>query len=738
MNQALKPDTPPPSGVTAIEGRGAPAPFMAGMGGKAGGKDHGPAWTLLSATVFLLALGCPANPAHPWAGPYRNAEATVIQDPMGHAAGPGSKEDGPGDGDAAGIIGHLATLATALTLAPMGRAEWILLGLTTNAGLLLWLWRARRATLREPMPQQRPAFGIGDADGHGQAGRKLRLAISVFEAAQEGIVITDTEGDILDVNPAFTRLTGYPGEEVLGRNPRILKSGRHGAEFYAALWRELRAKGSWRGEIWNRKKDGSIYLEWMSISTVADGTGRPSHYIGTFYDITLLKLHERRLEYVAYFDPLTGVPNRALLADRMNQAIAYARREERLLAVAYLDLDEFKPVNDRLGHEVGDELLVEVAQRIKAALRAGDTVARLGGDEFAVVLPGLEKADECLPTLRRLLARIAEPLAVRGHPLAVSASIGVCLFPEDDSDPDTLLRHADQAMCQAKQAGKNRVHLYDPVADSRARHRHAWLARIEQALSQREFALFYQPKVDLRSGRVQGAEALIRWHHPERGLVPPGEFLPLIETHALGVRIDRWVMEEALRQMTAWNRQGLDLAISVNLTAQSLQAPGFVRDIKDLLARFPTVEPRRLELEILESAALDDIEYISGVICECQALGLRFALDDFGTGYSSLAYLKHLPAEVLKIDQSFVRDMLDRDGDRAIVEGVVGLGRVFRRQVVAEGVETMAHAAHLLSLGCDMAQGYGIARPMPAEQVPGWIEGWQLRPAWMSQEAGTG
>jgi diguanylate cyclase (GGDEF)-like protein/PAS domain S-box-containing protein len=563
-----------------------------------------------------------------------------------------------------------------------------------------------------------------------QAELKLHLAASVFAGTQEAILITDLEGNILEVNPAFTQLTGYTREEALGRNPRILKSGRHEAEFYAAIWQALLKNGVWSGEIWNRKKDGTLYPEWLTISTIHDELGQPSKYIGAFSDITLLKQQEQQLEYLAYFDPLTGIPNRTLLADRMSQAIAHTRRQECLFAVGYLDLDAFKQINDRFGHPVGDSLLIEISQRIVATLREGDTVARLGGDEFVVLLLGLEKTEECLATLSRLLARIAEPLVLHDQCLAISASIGVSLYPLDDADPDTLLRHADQAMYQAKQAGKNRIQIYDPIADSQIRTQQDMLGRIETALENREFILFYQPKVDLRSGQVIGVEALIRWLQPERGPIPPGEFLHLVESHPLGQALDFWVMEEALRQLTLWSTQGLDLSVSVNVTAQTLQAPEFAERLAGLLASYPAVQPDHYELEILETAALNDLAYIAQVMRDCQALGVRFALDDFGTGYSSLSYLRHLPAEIVKIDQSFIRDMLVDEEDLAIVRGVIGLTLAFRRRAIAEGVETVEHGIHLIRLGCDLAQGYGIAKPMPAELIPEWVKDWKAPDSW--------
>ncbi len=571
-----------------------------------------------------------------------------------------------------------------------------------------------------------------------QAVQKLHLAASVFANTQEGIIILDAEANIQDVNTAFTELTGFMREDVLGQNPRMFQAERHDAEFYSAIRRDLQEKGVWRGEIWSRKKDGEEFPQWMTLSTVANDAGQIAHYIGAFSDITLLKQHEQRLEYMAYFDPLTGMPNRSLLADRMHQAIAQTHRYGGMMAIGYLDLDAFKPINDQFGHAEGDQLLIEISRRISNSLREGDTAARLGGDEFVVLLLGLEKTEECLATLRRLLARIAEPVMLQDQRVEVSASIGATLFPLDDADPDTLLRHADQAMYQAKQAGKNRFHIYDPVADSQSRVHFERLVQIETALANREFVLFYQPKVDLRSGLVAGVEALIRWHRHGHGLVLPGEFLPLIGTHLLGRQIDQWALEESLRQMTEWNAMGLDLGISINITAQSLQTVGFGENLADLLARFPAVKPGRCELEILESAALDDIEYISQVMRFCQGIGLRFALDDFGTGYSSLTYLKHLPAETIKIDQSFVRDMLEDNEDLAIVEGVIGLTRAFHRQVVAEGVETIAQGVQLIRLGCDLAQGYAIARPMPAGEIPAWVGQWKPPPEWVSPSAERG
>ena len=529
---------------------------------------------------------------------------------------------------------------------------------------------------------------------------------------------------------AFTRSTGYSREEVLGKNPRLLKSGRHTPEFYAGLWASLLNSGTWSGEIWNRRKNGEIFPEWLTISSVRDSAGNVTSYIGATLDISLLKAREERLEYMAYFDLLTGLPNRALLIDRMNQAIAHARRLKQILAVGYLDLDGFKPVNDQFGHALGDLLLIEVASRISSVLREEDTVARLGGDEFVLLLQDLEQMEDCRVILQRLLERIGEPWPLAEGNVQISASIGVTLYPLDDSDPDSLLRHADQAMYRAKRLGKSRLVIYDDVIDSQPDTETETVTEIQLALENREFELHYQPKIDLRSGAVVGVEALVRWNHPERGLVFPGEFLPLISGHPLTLKLDRWVMTEGFRQAAAWAELGLDLEISVNVTAESLQANDFIDSLKALVARYPNLQRGRFEFEIVETAALQDINYISVVIQACKDLGIGFALDDFGTGYSSLTYLRHLPAVVLKIDQSFVRDMLEDEGDLAIVQGVIGLSRAFGLKSVAEGVETAFHGARLLQLGCDMAQGYGIARPMPAAEIPEWIRRWNQQSDW--------
>ncbi len=445
-----------------------------------------------------------------------------------------------------------------------------------------------------------------------------------------------------------------------------------------------------------------------------------------------LREKSRQLEHIAHFDALTGLPNRVLLADRLQQAIAQTQRRGRSLAVAYLDLDGFKAVNDQYGHDTGDELLLSVAKRMNASLREGDTLARVGGDEFVAVLVDLEGLQDCEPVLARLLDVAAAPTPVRQQLLLVSTSIGVTLYPQDGADADLLLRHADQAMYQAKQKGKNRWHLFDVAQDAAVRTERESVEGIRHALDRREFVLYYQPKVNMKTGAVIGAEALIRWQHPERGLLPPAAFLPTIEDHAISGELGDWVIDAALAQLAEWRAAGLDLTVSVNVGARQLQRRDFVAQLCDLLTAHPTVEPRYLELEILETSALRDMALVSAIMRGCRAIGVRFALDDFGTGYSSLTYLKRLPAELLKIDRSFVRDILEDPEDLAIVEGVIRLAKAFGRGVIAEGVETIAHGERLLQLGCELAQGYGIARPMPGSELPGWVATWRPPALWSS------
>lgn len=459
--------------------------------------------------------------------------------------------------------------------------------------------------------------------------------------------------------------------------------------------------------------------------------------LGAFgFAILRLRRDDEALLHVAHFDALTHLPNRVLLADRLEQAMYRAGRNERQIALAYIDLDGFKEVNDRHGHAVGDRLLVEVARRMKDCLREGDTVARVGGDEFVVVLSDVRTPAICMSLVRRLIAAIDRPAEVGGLDLHVTSSVGVTFYPQREPvEAEQLLRQADQAMYQAKLAGRNRFQVFDLEEHQLLRGQHEQLKRIALALKREEFVLHYQPKVNMRSGEVIGVEALLRWQHPGEGLLPPARFLPMIEQHRLDIDVGAWVVEAALKQAGRWQAEGASLPVSVNVSAHFLQHPAFVPTLEAALARHPDVPRGRLELEVLESSALSDVSRASSVIEACSALGVRVALDDFGTGYSSLAYLKRLPANVLKIDQGFVRDMLHDPDDLSILEGVLGLARAFRREVIAEGVETLEHGLLLLHLGCEVAQGYGIARPMPGGEIMRWREQWRPDTVWTEARA---
>jgi diguanylate cyclase (GGDEF)-like protein/PAS domain S-box-containing protein len=565
---------------------------------------------------------------------------------------------------------------------------------------------------------------------------RLQLAASVFTHSSESIVITDANGAILDVNRAFTQITGYTREEVLGRNPRLLNSGRQGRDYYLDMWSQLKEVGQWSGEIWNRTKSGTVLPGMMTISAVPDAEGKTKQYVALFSDLSPIKEQERQLQQVAHFDVLTGLPNRASLADRLQQAMAHSRRLGQLLAVVYLDLDNFSAINEQHGHTVGDQLLTALTRRMHAVIRGADTLARLGGDEFAAVLLDLANIEEGLGLIGSLRDAVAEPVQLGDLELRVTASLGVSLFPQaDDVAPDQLVRQADQAMYVAKLAGKGRYHVFDPMLDRSMRGRHEDLQRIRQAMHAKEFELYFQPKVNMRTGAVLGAEALIRWKHPELGLLSPDHFLPVMEGNVLVVELGEWVIASALVHMAQWRERGLDIPVSVNVDALQLQEPHFVDRLKELLAEHPGIDPSRLELEILESSAFRDVSQVSEVIRRCSKLGVSFALDDFGTGYSSLSYLKRLPVDVLKIDQSFVRDMLDDPEDLSILEGVLVLASAFRRQAIAEGVETVDHGLMLLRLGCPIAQGYQIARPMPGSDLPAWAAAWRPDPRWMNVKA---
>ena len=566
-----------------------------------------------------------------------------------------------------------------------------------------------------------------------EAEKSLQLSSRVFNDTHEGITVTDTNRIIVDINPAFSDITGYSREEVIGQNPRILSSGKQNSEFYQKMWQQIDEHGHWQGEIWNRRKSGEVYAELLTISSLTDTNDNVVNYVGVFTDITQSKLQQDELKKMAHYDVLTGLPNRALFIDRFQQAIAHSNRSESLLAVCFLDLDDFKPVNDNFGHDVGDDLLIEVALRIKACVREEDTVSRQGGDEFALLLGNIVSYAQCEQTMGRVHHSLSQPFIIDGNSHNVTASSGITIYPLDDGDADTLLRHADHAMYEAKQAGRNRYHLFNAEQDKETVHKHHRLAEIEQALINGELCLYYQPKVNMVTGNVFGAEALLRWLHPENGVIPPLDFLPHIDGTELEVRIGNWVINEAITQLEQWQQPGIELEVSINISSHHLLSEGFYNQLQGALVKHPSVDSKWLQIEILESSVLGDLEAISHIVKTCQeGLGIRFALDDFGTGYSSLAHLKSLPANTIKIDQTFIRDILDDPSDYAIIDGVIGLADSFNRDVIAEGVETTEHGLMLLTMGCEEVQGYGVARPMPASEIPHWLVEYTANKDWLA------
>lgn len=564
-----------------------------------------------------------------------------------------------------------------------------------------------------------------------KAQEELRLAASVFTQAREGILISDVNGVIINVNKAFSYITGYAYDEVVGKKPNMLKSGRHEDAFYKDMWDSLLEKDHWYGEIWNRRKNGEVYVEMLTISAIKNDHGKTSQYMALFSDISIAKEHERQLEYIAYHDALTTLPNRILLQDRLRQGMVHAKRHSGKLVMAYLDLDGFKNINDHYGHEIGDRLLISLSAKMKQLLREGDTLARIGGDEFVLVFNDMKDIETSIPMLSRMLFVISQPIDIGALVLQVSASIGVTFYPQDEEmEADQLLRQADQAMYQAKLAGKNRYHIFDDKQDRSVRGYHESLENIRHALTYNEFVLHYQPKVNMHTGKMIGVEALVRWQHPQKGLLSPAAFLPVIEDHLFAITLGEWVIDTALSQISKWKEIGLEVPISINVGAKQLQHSEFIACLQALLKKHSNVNPSLLEIEILETSTLEDLLGISNIIKECHSMGITFALDDFGTGYSSLTYLKKLPVNVLKIDQTFVRDMLDDPDDLAILEGILGLSRAFSRQVIAEGVETIEQGEMLLQLGCELAQGYLIARPMPAFELPSWLDSWRPSKIW--------
>ena len=551
--------------------------------------------------------------------------------------------------------------------------------------------------------------------------QELRIAATAFES-QAAILITDSSLRILRVNPAFTHLTGYAAEEAIGQSPSLLKSGRHDPTFYRQMWTSLNEHGHWQGEIWNRRKNGEIYPEWLTINVVRDDRGQPTHYVSTFSDITDLKVAESEIHNLAFYDPLTGLPNRRLFLNRLGQARAASNRSRLFGALLLIDLDNFKTLNDTQGHDVGDRLLVEVANRLSACIREGETAARPGGDEFVVMLENLG-ADESSAAIRAevVAEKIAETLG-RTYRLGQNndyygtASIGVSLFRGHEKTGDALLKHADIALYKAKDAGRNCVRFFDAAMQTALEERSRMEHGLRHALTRNEFRLHVQPQVCAERGII-GAETLIRWQPPEGPMVPPADFIPLAEETGLIQAIGEWVLNESCAHLARWATQPRlrDLYLAVNVSPRQFRQPDFVAQVRRALDRHQ-VAPQRLKLELTESLLLDNVEATVAKMNELRELGVRFSLDDFGTGYASLAYLKRFPFNQLKVDRSFVRDIESDPDDAALVRAIIAMGDTLHLEVIAEGVETEAQRNYLLAHGCRTFQGYLYGRPVPFQE----------------------
>ncbi len=553
--------------------------------------------------------------------------------------------------------------------------------------------------------------------------KKYGLAQKVFENTTEAVVFTDAQGLIVDVNDAYQKITGYQRSELIGKNPNVLKSGRHDRRFYQSMWTQIKEQGTWSGEVWDRRKNGEIYPKWLMINAMKDDEGYPIGYVGIFNDLSDQKKAEEKLEELSFYDPLTHLPNRVLFYDRLSVGISIAKREKHQLAVLLIDLDRFKIINDSLGHNVGDELLESIAKRFLTLGRESDTVARLGGDDFAILLPELKSAEDASVVAQNFIDSLLEPFCLEEHSINIGASIGISIFPCDGADVDGLVKRAELALYKAKEQGRNNYQYFSQELQDAVLDQLEMEDEMRHAIANEQFTLFYQPKISLATNKITGMEALVRWIHPEKGLIPPDRFIPLAEETGLIIPLGEWILQTACRETAEWTRQYDDsLIVAINLSAKQFKAPNLLETIQKTL-HDNQLDPRNIELEITESCVMEDVEGALQTMKRFRENNLKLAIDDFGTGYSSLGYLKQFPMSTLKIDRSFVMDLTTDSDDAAIVEVVILLAEKLGLEVVAEGVETDAQLEFLRIQGCQYVQGYLLSRPLPSNEFETFLQG---------------
>jgi diguanylate cyclase (GGDEF)-like protein/PAS domain S-box-containing protein len=553
------------------------------------------------------------------------------------------------------------------------------------------------------------------------------LLKKVFENASEAFTFTDAQANIITVNPAFSTITGYSQSEVVGQNPRILNSGRHSRVFYQDMWRNVLNGGMWQGEIWNRRKNGEVYPEWLTVYAVRDDNRQITNFIGVFSDITLRKRMEENILQISNFDALTGLPNREMLNDRLKSACIRANQENAIVAVVFFDLDRFKHINETLGHKGGDELLQVVAQRLSSLADNGDTVSRLGGDEFIILLESVRNVDEIAAMAKRILAHVSSPIKMGGRELYITASMGISVYPNDGADRAALMKNADAALYRAIESGGNTYQFYSEAMSEHALERLTMSSALRYALERNELHVCYQPQVDTNTGVIVGMEALVRWQHPEFGMVSPVVFIPLAEENGMIGMIGEWVLRTACRQTKLWDEAGFRLRVGVNVSARQFMQEDIRGQVLDVLGE-TGLDPGQLEIEITESMMMSDPEKVIAILEDLRKRGIQVAIDDFGTGYSSLSHLKHFPVDTLKVDQSFTRDVCVDDDGAAIAAAMVSLAHNLGIKSIAEGVETMEQLEFMRKHGCHEIQGYLFSRPLPVKDFELLLRGGAIHP----------